>query len=269
MIVDGRVLARKILDETRARVGSLPTPRVLAITVAPGPATESYLRIKSARAADAGMTLIVERFPETVSEEVLRERIENASEDAIIVQLPLPVGIDTKRVLDAIPLHKDADVLGARAREAFATGGADALLPPVVGAVKHILVHGDVSMSGMHAAVIGDGWLVGNPVALWLRQQGLEVTQLTRTSGDMRAILQEMDLIVSGAGQAALVVPGMVKLGAVLIDAGTSESGGQVVGDMDPACAQDARLFTPVPGGVGPVAVACLFSNVAALLTKP
>lgn len=270
MILDGKALAKEILEETRGRVRSLPSiPRVLAITIAPGPATESYLRIKSVRAADAGMALIVERFPESVTEEVLLERIESATEDAVIVQLPLPAGIDVKRVLDAIPPEKDADVLGTRAREAFATQNESAVLPPVVAAVERILSHGHISIQGMRAAVIGDGWLVGNPVALWLGHRGLEVTQLTRASGDIRAILTDMDLVVSGAGQAALVTPDMVQQSAVLIDAGTSESGGQMVGDMDPACGEVARLFTPVPGGVGPVAVACLFSNVATLLTKP
>lgn len=268
MIVDGKRMAGEILAEAREQVKSLGrTPVVLAITVAPNAATESYLRIKTARAADAGMTLVVERFTDTVTEEELIARIENATEDAVIVQLPLPPSLDAKRVLDAIPQGKDADVLGASARGAFVADVAHACMPPVVGAVAYILSAANVAPAGLRAAVVGDGWLVGNPVASWLRAKSVTVTVVNRESESaLPVVLKDADLVVSGAGHAGLITPDMVKAGAILIDAGTSESGGQLVGDMDPRCAETASVFTPVPGGVGPIAVACLFANAAWLV---
>ena len=272
MIIDGKKIATEILAKTRMRISTLGrTPVVLAITVAPNAATESYLKIKSARAHEAGMILAVARYPDSVTEEELIARIDSATEDAIIVQLPLPAALDAKRVLDAIPLKQDADVLGKLARDAFASGDANTCMPPVVGAVAHILTSASVDPRGMRAVVVGEGWLVGNPVASWLRARGATVTVANQESESMLPeMLADADVVVSGAGHARLITNDMVKEGAILIDAGTSESGGQLVGDMDPRCAEVASVFTPVPGGVGPIAVACLFANVAWLvLLKP
>lgn len=267
MIVDGKSIAREILAETKSAVEALGrVPRVLAIAVSPNKATESYLKVKEARAKDAGMELVVVRFPDTVTETELIARIDEATEDAIIVQLPLPSYLDTKRILDAIPPRKDADVLGSATRDAFIGDRDTFLWPPVVHAVAQILTRAGATPYAMRAAVVGDGWLVGNPVAAWLSAKGAEVTVVTRSSGALKDALKVADLVVSGAGQGGLITPDMVKDGAILIDAGTSESGGEVVGDMDPACALKASVFTPVPGGVGPIAVACLFANAAALL---
>ena len=101
-----------------------------------------------------------------------------------------------------------------------------------------------------------------------LRALGAEVSVVTKESGDL-SLLTDADIVISGAGVPGLIRPEHLKEGVVLIDAGTSESGGAIVGDADPACAEVASVFTPVPGGVGPVAVACLFRNVAALLGSP
>ena len=137
-------------------------------------------------------------------------------------------------------------------------------MPPVAAAVALILATHDVRVDGAYAVVVGQGRLVGEPVTAWLRQRGASVTVLTRESSD-RSALANADLIVTGAGVAGLIRPEDITQGCVLIDAGTSESDGSIVGDADPACALKASVFTPVPGGVGPVAVACLFRNAAFL----
>ena len=113
--------------------------------------------------------------------------------------------------------------------------------------------------------VVGKGFLVGAPVAAWLTGQGADVSVLTSKSGDLAATLGNADIIISGAGSPHLIKPEMLKQGVVLIDAGTSESDGILAGDADPACADTCSLFTPVPGGVGPLAVACLFENAVTL----
>lgn len=264
MIIDGRAIARDILKETAKNGRSLV---VRAITIAPNAATDSYLRIKTARAKDAGMSLELVRMENNATEESVIHAIAMPGADAIIVQLPLPFGMNESAVLDAIPVDKDADVLSRTAYERFLRDEPGALVPPVVGAVAEILERASVTVGGKSAVVIGNGKLVGAPVQAWLAREGAEVSVLTREGFDeKKGSLKEADIVVSGAGSPHLITPDLLAPGAVLIDAGTSESNGAVVGDFDPACADVASVFTPVPGGVGPVTVACLFRNVAELI---
>jgi methylenetetrahydrofolate dehydrogenase (NADP+)/methenyltetrahydrofolate cyclohydrolase len=259
-------MAAEVLARAKVRAAALgKTPRVLAIVANETPATKSYLSIKSKRAADAGCILEVQAFPESVSTEDLQAAIRASEADAIIVQLPLPPGVDTQSVCDSIPAEKDADVLSDSARQKFARGDAGAFVPPVVGAVAEIFRVHALEPKGKKAVVIGRGFLVGAPVAMWLAQEGAQVTVVGRSTQDFADILRGADIIVSGAGVPRLITPDMLKQGLALIDAGTSESNGEVVGDADPACAAKCSLFTPVPGGVGPLAVACLFENAVTL----
>ena len=255
MIIDGRALAGEVLARAKARAAKLVRPLlVVALVASNTPATRSYLAMKAKRAVDAGC--------------VFETRALGASSDdadAVIVQLPLPIGINQKEICDAIPVSKDADVLSSAAREKFERGDEDVLLPPVVGAVREIFMRNDVNPKGKKTVIIGNGWLVGNPCAKWLTQQGAEVSVLTSQSRDLSVTLSNADIIISGAGSPHLIKPEMLKQGVVLIDAGTSESSGTLAGDADPACVEKCSLFTPVPGGVGPLAVACLFDNAVTL----
>lgn len=277
MIVDGRALAKEILAQVKARADALSrTPHVTVLVTSETPATKSYLSIKRRRAIDAGCVLDIVRLPEDASTAALRAAVlavaqralENpVAESAIIVQLPLPVTVETKEVCDAIPLAKDADVLSSAARAAF-IDTKDALLPPVVGAIRKVFAFGKVEIAGKRVVVLGAGFLVGAPVAQWLRGQGAEVEVLTKESVNSVALLGTADIVISGAGSPHFITPDLLKEGVVLIDAGTSESGGIIVGDADPTCAQKCSLFTPVPGGIGPIAVATLFENVVTLAEK-
>ena len=257
MIIDGRAIAKEILARAKARADKLTRrPLVVAFTSSDTTATRSYLAIKTKKAEEAGC--IFETRP-------LGANVDDA--DAVIVQLPVPVGVNQKEVCDAIPASKDADVLSSAARARFEPMDLryPYMLPPVVGAVKKILEYGKVNVEGKKAVVIGDGWLVGNPCAVWLKQQGADVGVITLESRNLAASLRNADIIISGAGSPHLIKPEMLKQDAVLIDAGTSESNGMLAGDASPSCAAKCSLFTPVPGGVGPLAVACLFENAVTL----
>lgn len=263
MIIDGKKITGEILKEVKMKVGTLPhVPVVRAITVAPSPATLSYLRIKQKRAEEAGMILETVELQEDCGTDEVIHAVTVEGADAVIVQLPLPSSIDVEEVLKAIPLSKDADILSPAAK-ALAERG-DGLLSPVVGAVKEILERATVGVEGKNVCVIGKGNLVGRPVAHWLTKQGAIVTVLGKEDTDVTTI-KSADIVILGAGQGGIVKPEHLKSGVVLIDAGTSESGGAIRGDADPACVEVASVFTPVPGGVGPVAVACLFRNVLEL----
>lgn len=244
------------------------SPRILAIVANETPATKSYLSIKAKRAADAGCVLEVQQFPESVSVVELQSAITESDADAIIVQLPLPEGIDAKIICDSIPVLKDADILSDAARQKFARGDADALVPPVVGAIADIFNVEKIEVKGKRSVVIGRGFLVGAPAAMWLAQQGAQVTVVNHSTQDFLEVIRDADIIVSGAGSPHLIKPAMLKKGCVLIDAGTSESNGTIAGDADPACAERCSTFTPVPGGIGPLAVACLFENAVALTER-
>lgn len=257
MIVDGREMAAEVLVRAKARAEHLARrPKVLwYVAGEPTPATRSYLKIKERSAEAAGCD-----FEET------KDVASFVSADAAIVQLPVPEGFP----LDVVPVEKDADVLSQAAREKFERGDVDALLPPVVGAVQEIFEKNGVEAQGKRVVVVGAGFLVGAPVATWLGQQGAEVTVVTieNSEEEIIAALRDTEIVISGAGSPHFIKPEMFKAGVVLVDAGTSELGGKVVGDADPACAERCSLFTPVPGGVGPLAVAKLFENAVTLAER-
>jgi methylenetetrahydrofolate dehydrogenase (NADP+)/methenyltetrahydrofolate cyclohydrolase len=264
MIVDGRRIASDILAGVKASLARAVIVR--AVTVAPTPATESYLSIKAARAEEAGMHLEVVRLEARALADEVLDAVRRPGADAVIVQLPLPDHLDQAAILDAISPEKDADVLSEAAYRAFEQG--EGVMPPVASAIAHILIEAKVTVTGARAVVVGQGKLVGKPAVVLLRALGADVSVVTKESGDLSA-LKDADIVVLGAGSPGLVKPEHLKNGVALIDAGTSEQGRAIVGDAEPECATVASVFTPVPGGVGPVAVACLFRNVAALIASP
>ena len=268
MIIDGRNITEEILEKTKARVAPLGRELVVrAIVMDPTGATESYLRIKSARAVDAGMRLEVVHMELDATDQEVMDAVVAPGADSIIVQLPLPETVTTGLILDEIPVLKDPDVLSRDAYENFIYRKPGALLPPVTAAIKEVLERTQVDIKGRRAVVIGSGRLVGQPASAWLEEMGADVLVLTRESENL-AELAHADIVILGAGSPHLVKPDMIKRGVVLIDAGTSESDGAIVGDADPACAEVASVFTPVPGGMGPIAVACLFQNAAELAMR-
>ena len=259
MIIDGKKIAAEVLARAKTRAQMLQHRPNVLVYVSPDEtlATRSYLKIKARSAGEAGCD-----FGET------RSLTFSSKADAIIVQLPLAPEVNTMEVLNTISIQQDADVLSDAAREKFEKGDADSILPPVVAAIREIFVREKIETKHKWAVVVGEGWLVGKPAAAWLKLQGANVEVVTSKTKDLSAKLRSADIIVSGAGSPHLIKPDMLKQGVVLIDAGTSESGGTLAGDADPACADKCSIFTPVPGGVGPLAVACLFANVVILAER-
>jgi len=262
MIVDGRTVAKEILEQVRVNVAALSrTPIVRAISVSPTPASKSYLKIKAARATDAGMRLEVVELNDSATTEEVIEAVQKGGVDAVIVQLPLPSHIDTHKVVNAIPFMQDADVLSDDAKFRFENEG---IVPPVAEAMRELFERYDISPADTYAVVLGEGELVGKPCATLLEKMGARVLTMNIDTWHPEH-LKDADIVVCGVGKAGLVQPEMLKEGVVLIDAGASEVEGAIKGDCDPRCADIASVFTPVPGGMGPIVVACLFRNVATL----
>jgi len=263
MIISGKEIAERIyveLEEARRPFGA---PRLGIVVGAVDPVIESFVRIKTRAAARLGVDMVRVDLPEgaaTTSDVVAAVEKLSPEVDGIIVQLPLPKEIDVDTVLAAIPPERDVDGINPTIRE------ADRLVhAPVAAAVEEILKRYSVDPAGKHAVVVGAGRLVGAPVAALLRSRGASVTVITLEEGSLDT-LNDADIVVLGAGNPGFVKPGMLKEGVVLIDAGTSEAGGKIQGDADPLCAEKASVSTPVPGGVGPIAVAMIFKNLFRLV---
>jgi methylenetetrahydrofolate dehydrogenase (NADP+)/methenyltetrahydrofolate cyclohydrolase len=178
--------------------------------------------------------------------------------NGIIVQLPFPSHIDTATILAAVPASHDVDVLRY-------AGEVTTILPPVVGAIDAIAMRHDISFTGKAVVVVGQGRLVGQPAILYARAKGGIVTIIERGTENAADIIKIADILILGAGVPGLVIAEMVKPGVVVFDAATSEEGGMLVGDASPEVAAVASLFTPVPGGIGPITIAILLQNLLRL----
>ena len=237
MLVDGKQIAEDII----AGLGvSLQGKRLGIVVGTQDSATDSFIKIKS-------------RVAQRLGVEVVRGELEELIKicDGVIVQLPIP---NSKALLAALPPQKDVDALGL----------APLARAPVAGAIAEVLSRSAVVTRGKKAVVVGAGRLVGSPAAKLLRELGADVEVVTSGEGSLTS-LKSADIVVLGAGEPGLIKPEMLKQGVVLIDAGTSEQGGKLAGDADPRCAEVCSVFTPVPGGIGPIAVAMIFKNLFAL----
>ena len=266
MLVDGKQIAAAILLEVaeQIKVKQLE-PKLVVLTCAPNFETRKYLDLKKAKAEALGISLTVRELPHDSNTEMVLAAVGEAvvESDGVIVQLPLPKAIDTAVVLAAVPSTHDVD--------AFAYAGElGAVLPPVVGAIAEIAKLHHVSWLGKQVVVFGCGRLVGKPATAFAQSQGALVTVLTITSTEteVASATAKADIIVLGVGKPNLLLPEMVKEGVVVFDAGASEDGGLLVGDASPAVAELASVFTPVPGGIGPITIALLYRNLLELKAR-
>ncbi|HEY9585394.1 MAG TPA: bifunctional 5,10-methylenetetrahydrofolate dehydrogenase/5,10-methenyltetrahydrofolate cyclohydrolase [Candidatus Paceibacterota bacterium] len=271
MIVDGKRIAAELREKLTRAVKELSLPPTLAIVVVgEDPVIESFVRLKKKIGETLGVQVREHRFvasvPETTLLAAMKTIAGDKSVDGVIVQLPLPPALNTQVILDAVPSEKDVDMLSTESVAAFRRGDAS-ILPPIAGAIQEILERSGVPVEGKESLVLGRGRLVGVPAELFLRHNNAHVTVVGREVERLSDLTREADIIVCGAGQPGLLKPEMLKQGATVIDAGTSEAGGKIVGDADPRCAEVASVFTPVPGGVGPIAVALIFKNLLVLAT--
>ena len=269
MIVDGKLIAQLIKEQVASYTQTRHLPLVLGIVVVGDDSViENFVRIKKRVAIDVGITLCEFRFPENIDGETLLREVTKIATDAtldgLIIQLPLPLHIETPTILNAVPLDKDVDMLSANALAEFSQGRAK-ILPPVAGAIQVILEHYRIGVAGKDVLVLGHGRLVGAPAALFMRHNNAHVTVVDKAIAHLAHLTLEADIIISGVGQPGILKPEMLKKGVVLIDAGTSEDGGKIIGDADPRCADVAAIFTPVPGGVGPITVSMIYKNVSML----
>ena len=269
MVVDGKTISGEIGKEIRSFLKEKDlVPLLSVISVAQDQVGESFINTKKRFGERSGIKVQVHYFKPDTDPEVLRLSILSIvdSSDGVVVQLPLPEMVEERKVLNLVPPDKDPDVLNSFSRDAFEKCRG-VVMPPVAAAVAEIFERSNISPRGKRVVVVGKGRLVGTPVAAWFRCQGVLPKTLDKNDPPehISDSLSKADIVVSGIGVPGFITPDKIKKGTVLIDAGTSGRSGQVLGDIDPACVEKSSLFTPVPGGVGPIAVACLFKNLLAL----
>jgi methylenetetrahydrofolate dehydrogenase (NADP+)/methenyltetrahydrofolate cyclohydrolase len=263
MILDGNLIKEAVLEElaTKAEGKHL---RVCFLQFGHDSASTKFIGVKMKTAEMLGIHAeqVVSNANNTDEAIVVMEKVIVDKYDGIVVQLPVPAGIDSALVLNTIPIAMDIDVLSDAAMEAFSMGKS-MRMPPVAAAIELILRLYKISPTGKNIVIRGKGKLVGEPMMKLFDLTAIpyHAIDINTPEAEQLALLINADIIISGIGVPHALTPDMIKDGAVLIDAGTSEQLGKIEGDIDPVCASKAVLFTPVPGGVGPITVACLFKN--------
>ncbi len=278
-ILDGKATAKQIRAEIQSETTDWiaaggPVPTLAAVLVGDDPASQVYVQNKERACQQTGMQSRLVRLPsETSTDELLdllAELNEDASVSGILVQLPLPAGVDTQQVLDAVNPEKDVDAF-APENVGLLVQGRPRFLPCTPHGVLQILWRHQVTLAGKHVVIVGRSEIVGKPLANMLVQRdaglGVDFANATVTvchsrSENLTAHLQQADVVVAAVGQPKMITGQMLKPGAVVIDVGINRVEQGLVGDVDfdSAC-QTASAITPVPGGVGPLTIAMLLRN--------
>lgn len=271
MIIDGKAIREELKDALAVKAGAIPPedrPTLFIVMAGANAVTENFVSIKKRFAESLGVSVEQKVFDESATTAILTRAIGDivarGERGGIVVQLPLPAGVDAQAILNAVPPRYDIDVLGEESMRLFREGALP-IFPPVVGAIREILERNSIFLHGKKVAILGQGRLVGIPVAAWFRRMEAEVSVFDSAHPPTTENLQHADIIVSGIGKPGFITPDMVHDGAIVLDAGTSEAGGKIVGDANPSIAGKCALFTPVPGGIGPVTIAILLQNLLTL----
>ena len=275
--IDGKARADRLVADVAAATAKLKAqsgivPGLCAVLVGEDPASQVYVRNKGKAATAAGITGFQEILPATISEAGLLALIArlNADDrvDGILVQLPLPKHIDPQRVIDAIDPDKDVDGFHVQNVGRLWSGGLERALVPCTPYGCLMLIRDTLpQLGGAEAVVLGRSNIVGKPMAALLLGESCTVTMIHSRSRDIPAILRRADILVAAAGRPEFVRGSWIKEGAIVIDVGINRVAGpdgksKLVGDVAFAEAQGvAGAITPVPGGVGPMTIACLLRN--------
>lgn len=268
-LLDGKQVAAAVLDEVRERAGALSRQPVLAtILVGDDPASRTYIRSKRRRASESGIASVHHDLPANASQGEVTGLIKTLNNDSavdgILLQLPLPGGLDGEAAVMEIDPAKDADGLHPANLGALVMD-RPGLVPCTPAGCLRILDFYDIPVRGAEAAVVGRSFLVGRPLALLLAARGTDATVTIAHSRtrDLAEVTRRADIVVAAAGSPGMITAEYVRPGAVVIDVGINRApGGRLVGDVDyESVSEAASALTPVPGGVGPMTVAMLMRN--------
>ena len=268
-LIDGKAIGAALRAELGRRVATLPfRPSLRVLLVGEHPASASYVRAKEKAAAEAGFDAATIRLAQTISESALLAEISRLNADpavdGILVQLPLPAQISADAVIEAIDPAKDVDGFHPLNAGKLFTG-RPTLVPCTPLGVMRLLAAAGISSAGAHAVVLGRSAIVGRPMAALLIAADATVTVAHSKTSDLPALCRTADILVAAVGRPEMVRGDWISPGATVIDVGINRVDGKLVGDVAFAeASQVAGAITPVPGGVGPMTIACLLENTLA-----
>jgi len=269
-ILDGRKLANKILSSIKRAVKNQRLKlRLAVILVGNGAISKIFIHGIEKDSSKVGVDFNLYEFPAKINQQKLKEEIDkivrNSVNSGIVVQLPLPKKFSPEEILNLIPQEKDINVLSEKSLGKFYQGTLK-ILPPTVEGILALLKNYKIKILGKDVAIIGVGRLVGLPLAIQLLKEKATVSALNEFTKDSPFFTKKADILISGVGKPNLIKENMIKKGAVVIDAGTVMKNGKLMGDVDfKSVSKKAKCITPVPGGVGPLTVACLLKNLVKL----
>lgn len=278
-IIDGAAVAARLRQTIAARIqaGGGPVPGLAVVLVGEDPASQVYVRNKGKATTEVGMRSIEHKLDASTSEATLLALIAQLNADpavdGILVQLPLPKQIDAERVIQAIDPDKDVDGFHAINAGRLATGQAG-LVPCTPRGCMLLLKEAAPQTAGLHAVVLGRSNIVGKPVAQLLLQADCTVTIAHSKTRDLPALCRTADILVAAIGKPEFVRGDWIKPGAIVIDVGinrvpAADGKSKLCGDVATAeAAERAGAITPVPGGVGPMTIACLLENTLTAFTR-
>lgn len=271
IIMDGKALAQRIKVDIAAAIGKLDKPVGLGtILVGDDPGSVAYVEGKHRDCAEVGIKSIKVNLPATSNTSEVIAAVNALNTDpsctGFIVQLPLPVGVDTHKVLSAINPAKDADGL-TPSNLGNLVLGFNSVVACTPKATVALLAEYKINLSGVKVLVIGRGMTVGRPLSILLSQKPINatVTLAHSASKNLPELIKESDVVIAAMGSAQFIKAEMVKKGSVLVDVGITRDGNQLVGDFDPKVIEVASAFAPMPGGVGPMTRVMLLKNVIEL----
>ncbi len=278
-LLDGRIVSDSLLTEVKKEVDVLKSkgfsPKLVVIVVGENPASKVYVKKKQEACGQVGILSELVLLPESVTEQELLAKIEGLNKDAavtgMIVQLPLPKHISEPLVIKAINPYKDVDGFHAyNVGKMFLSKDFENMAPCTPKGIIKILEYYKIDVSGMDAVVIGKSNIVGKPMAVMLMNRGATVTTCHSRTKNLLKYSGDADLIVVAVGKPGFLKPDMVKEGAIVVDVGINRlENGKLVGDADFEGLQSkVSAITPVPGGVGPMTVACLLENTVTAAKK-
>lgn len=258
MILYGKPVVEAIENEIKEEIKKLADiniqPFLAVILIGDDPASLVYTRKKKEKAESLGMGFRLYHYPATMAqsdiEVIISDLNQNKNVHGIIIQLPLPEGYDTDKLLSLINPEKDVDGLNG----GFAT--------PTAGAILELMQFYNIDTKNKKVVLVGRGKLVGQPLEKIFKSQDLDLEVCNSKTEDLKSKTLTADIIVSGVGKPSLITPDMVSEKAIIIDAGTAESSGSTVGDVSSEVYAKVAAYSPVPGGVGPVTVIKLLKNV-------
>lgn len=270
-VLDGKQVAAALREKVAAQVAVFAAragrrPGLDVVLVGEDPASQVYTRNKARACEEVGMRGELHRLPPTATSDelfALMDALQARDDvDGLLVQLPLPKQIDERAVIERIDPARDVDGFHVQNAGALFTG-RPALVPCTPWGCMRLLDHASVELRGARAVVVGRSNIVGKPMAMLLLQRDATVTIAHSRTRDLAAVCAEADVLVAAVGRAKMVKGSWVKPGAAVIDVGINrDAEGKLVGDVDFAEARErAGYITPVPGGVGPMTIACLLEN--------